>query len=156
MELTADYAIEIKERPPVLAACRRQVIPIKDIGSLIQELYGQLASAGLRPAGPLVTIHHEPDFNPEGSDLEICIPVNRQSTTASVSTREIPGGSSACTIHLGSYSGIGAAYAALMRWVPENGYAFNGPPVETYLVGPEQAKDEARYVTEVSLPVVKQ
>ena len=61
----------------------------------------------------------------------------------------LPGGPTARTMHVGPYSGIGAAYAATSAWIAAHGYAVAGPPWESYLDGPEVANPR----TEVCFPI---
>lgn len=144
------FSVDIKEKQPVTVVSLRRNIAISQVGSLIGELFSQLRCA---PAGPVMTVYHSPDFNPEETDLEVCIPV--RSGTSLPNVREIPGGPHACTIYQGPYSGIGAAYAALMEWMERNGCMCAGAPFEVYLVGPDGVQDEQKYVTEVCYPVMK-
>ena len=54
-----------------------------------------------------------------------------------VHTITLPGGTAAVTTHVGAYSDVAAAYAALEQWFATSGHRPTGAPWETYLDGPE-------------------
>jgi effector-binding domain-containing protein len=67
-------------------------------------------------------------------------------------TSEIPGGSHAVALHVGSYDTLSQTYDALYQWVHENGHNDAGPPFESYIVDP-QGKPESEWRTEVLVPI---
>ncbi|MFM8772288.1 MAG: GyrI-like domain-containing protein [Actinomycetota bacterium] len=54
-----------------------------------------------------------------------------------VHTITLPGGTAAVTTHVGAYSDLAAAYAAIEQWFATSGHRPTGAPWETYLDGPE-------------------
>lgn len=67
---------------------------------------------------------------------------------------QLPAVEAATTIHLGEMSHIGESWAALDRWVGENGWAFDGPCREVYLeAGDGSDDDQSCWVTELQQPV---
>jgi effector-binding domain-containing protein len=55
-------------------------------------------------------------------------------------------------VHEGPYEGIAKAYDALQSWVLSQGYEKAEHHYESYLVGPEDEPDAARWRTEVVVP----
>jgi effector-binding domain-containing protein len=89
----------------------------------------------------------------EEFDVVICMPVAPGATAGpGVDIEEVPGGTVACTMHKGPYSGVGEAYGALQAWMAANGKRPGGPPREVYLNEPGAVPD-AELLTEVDWPI---
>jgi AraC family transcriptional regulator len=67
----------------------------------------------------------------------------------------LPAGSAATTIHAGPYETLTAAYAALERWMEQNGLRPAGPPWEDYITDPAEFPDPKDWKTEVCWPVAR-
>jgi effector-binding domain-containing protein len=65
---------------------------------------------------------------------------------------EEPGGTGACTVHAGPYSGIGKAYTALQKWMTDAGRRPAGMVREVYLNDPASVP-AADLLTEIDWPV---
>lgn len=61
----------------------------------------------------------------------------------------------ACVLHKGPYEGFPEAYAAVIRFVEDNGYEICGSPRESYIDGVWNKEDEAEWLSEVQFPVRK-
>jgi effector-binding domain-containing protein len=69
---------------------------------------------------------------------------------------ELPAALMASTVHHGSYSTLGDAYEAILRWVEANSYRIAGPSREIYLYNQwPVSRDDDSYVTEVQFTVAK-
>ena len=143
------FNIYLKKLEPLSVVSIRKRIAVANINSLIGELFGSLN--GAQPVGPLMSVYNNPDYNPDDLDLEVCIPV--KSNSSSLSLRVIPGGTHACVIYQGPYPEMGTAYAAILDWIANNGYTPSNAPFEKYLTGPNDVKDEQKYLTEICFPV---
>jgi effector-binding domain-containing protein len=62
----------------------------------------------------------------------------------------------ACAIHTGANLFLGQAYAALYRWIKENGYQVIAPPRQLCLRQGKQINHPAQYITEVQFSIAKQ
>lgn len=151
-----DYRVELKEKPAVPAAGLRRRTSVDGINELLGELFRKISMLGLQPAGPVMAQYPEGEFNPESFEVEEWIPVNRKMGCSELDFREIGGGLHACTLHVGPYNLLGRGYAALLDWLPENGFRPRGGYLEIYLVGPENTRDEEKYVTEICIPVERE
>ena len=117
------------------------------------EIFGYLGELGVRPAGAPFSIYHDPEFKEEDVDVEIGVPVaERVPPRGRISGGELPEGTVAYTLHVGSYDEIGAAYRALAAWIQSHGHEFAGPPREVSLTDPAQTR-EADYRTELNWPI---
>lgn len=63
------------------------------------------------------------------------------------------GGAVAVAVHAGSYEQLGETYAALERWIDEQGERTAGAPWESYITDPADHPDPADWRTEVYWPI---
>ncbi|HWI62616.1 MAG TPA: MerR family transcriptional regulator [Symbiobacteriaceae bacterium] len=140
-----EIAVTIKELPSINAVGVRRRVSTREHPSLFEAVYTKLA--GRKPAGPCMTLYHDPEFDPECSDTEVLVPVE------SGAEQTLPAVKAATCIHVGPYDQVGATYGAIFDWVTGRGYKFAGPPREVYLVTPADVKSPAEYVTEIQIPI---
>ncbi len=148
------YEVVVK---PVVAAraasARGLLTAYGDVGMLFGDLRSYARRNRISTAA-WISVWHDPEFREDEIDGEAAFVTDdplpkdakiRESTLPAV-------GRMACTVHHGSFATIGAAYAALLRWIEENGYRVAGPHRELYLRGGGD-QDDPDYVTEVQFPV---
>lgn len=159
--------VEVREDPALPAVAVRVQRPMAglDIGELFGEqtarLVAHLGEHGETPAGPAYARYHE--FGPERADVELGLPVEQPPSdvgsladlaAGEIGASALPGGRRAVYLHVGPYAELGHAYAALERWLAEEGETSAGPPWESYLVMPgDVAGDPTRLRTEVCWPL---
>ena len=81
------------------------------------------------------------DIDGDGFSIEAGFPVAEPVTPSGrVYSGRLPAGLVASTLHVGSYSALGAAYSALETWLEDTGHTRAGRPWECYLDGPEVAE----------------
>jgi len=150
------YEVVIKQIESIKVASIREVIPTYgDVGKLFEELYGYLGQQQVTPAGPPISIYHDPEYREKDVDIESAAPIGASiNATSRIKVHELAGGCVASTIHRGPYEAIGEAYNALMQWLETNKYRITGSPRELYLQGP-MGVEPSSYVTEVQFPVDK-
>jgi effector-binding domain-containing protein len=133
-----------------------------EIAKRFQEALPMLHSAaerqGAEVLGPPLTRFFK--YEPTGVIFESAIPVAAGFTLEDANgiglkLNELPSGKAARTVHVGPYSGLPAAYAALESWIQSNGYEFAGAPWEVYLAGPQHENDFSKWRTEIYWPVRK-
>ena len=127
------YDVLIKKIEPMAIASTRGIIPsYPEQGGLWNTLGSYLAAHKIQPIGPCFTIYHadEPEI-----DAEVCEPLAAViQANEPVKSYLLPGVEAvASTIHHGPFVTIGEAYAALIKWIEENGYQICGPCREIYL-----------------------
>jgi AraC family transcriptional regulator len=74
-------------------------------------------------------------------------------TDGDVEVGELPGGPVVVAMHAGPYDQLSETYAAMERWVAEQGLRFAGAPWESYITDPADHPDPAAWRTEVYWPL---
>ncbi|MGH2503687.1 MAG: GyrI-like domain-containing protein, partial [Ktedonobacterales bacterium] len=138
-----------------LLGLRRRVIGQREIGPFANVVVTRLMAEELWPVSPLTHLYFDVGLDTEEFDLFVGAAVNDQPQDEAAWTREcLPAGELlACVIYRGDYAQIGAAFAALGRWMLASGYESIGPCREVYLRAPAHTNDPAEYVTEIQYPV---
>lgn len=156
MELNKELKVELKEIKPLVVMSRRAITSMNDVSTVIGKVFEDIFKMKLQPAGPVMTVYYDKEFNVEHTDLEICVPINSSINTGkSDKIKEFEGGIHACCTFVGPYSKLGEAYAKVMKWIEENGYTYTGAPFDIYLTGPGNVTNPEEFVTEVCFPVSK-
>ncbi len=151
------YEVLLKQVDPLLVASIRSIIPMGDdlgqhYGTIVAYLDRQHVPHS-HPAMLLLHSRYEWYDDRMAIDVETAIPLSTALPgNEQISTRTLPGGLLASTVHIGDDLSIGQAYAALYRWVKENAYQVIDPPRLVRLQRTEHM-DPGQYVTEVQLPV---
>ncbi|MGZ4588023.1 MAG: GyrI-like domain-containing protein [Mycobacteriaceae bacterium] len=145
------YEVTLVDLPEQPAAVIRGHVGHDGIGEFLGPAFGEvmglLQRQGLQPSGAPFG-RYRPAANEEW-DIEAGFPASgTPSAEGRVEQSSLPGGRAARTMHVGDYSAIGPAYAAVAGWLSKNGYVPAGEPWECYLDGPEVTKPR----TEVFFP----
>ncbi|MGH3146414.1 MAG: GyrI-like domain-containing protein, partial [Rubrobacter sp.] len=150
------YEVVLKRVGAQKAASVRDTLPTySGVGKLFEDLGDYAEDHGIRPSA-LISVWHDEEYRDEDVSGEAAFvtedpgPGNGRVTAGYLPAVE----SMASTVHHGSFETIGAAYAALLGWIEENGYRVAGPNREVYLRGGAE-RDNPDYVTEVQFPVEK-
>lgn len=125
-----------------------------ELGKCFGAVHTHCAQAGLNVAGPPFT-----RYASAGSEvivIEAGMPVAGSATTAGeIEAGFLQAGPAAVALHAGPYDRLGETYAALERWMAENGFSPGGAPWESYLTDPSEHEDPADWRTEVSWPLAE-
>jgi len=65
----------------------------------------------------------------------------------------LPGGPAAVAVHMGPYDKLQDTYAAMERWMQEQGVRAAGAPWESYITDPAEYPDPANWRTDVFWPI---
>ncbi len=130
------YNCEVKTQAPQPTLTVRTRTSVQQLPQQLGRGFGAVArylgEQGEQPAGPPFAAYHNMDM--ANLDVEIGFPVSRPFPgRGEVQPGEIPGGLLATCLHVGPYSEIGRAYAALTQFVREGGYEATGVAYEWYL-----------------------
>lgn len=133
------YVVELVERPEQPALVVAGHVERNAVGPFLDEGFGEVAQAaaagGVELAGPpfaRYTPHDDGSF-----DIECGFPIHGEAqATGRVVPTTLHGGPVAQTTHTGDYDAVEAAYAAVGRFLAENGREVTGAPWETYLDEP--------------------
>lgn len=154
----SNMIVSIENRPELRVACVRHVGSYSRISEAFARL-GELAgAAGLFREKPtmLAIYHDDPESTPEvalTSDAGLVVPSDVP-LPAALREQRLPAGRYAKTVHHGSYTGLGDAWARFMgQWLPESAERLGeGPPFEIYLNNPMDVPPE-QLATELYLPL---
>jgi effector-binding domain-containing protein len=150
------YEVVLKRVEAQRVASVRETLPAYSaVGKLFGELRGYAERHGVRPVA-WMAVWHDEEFRDEDVDGEAAFATaDPLPEDGRVRENLLPAVENmAATVHHGSFGTIGAAYAALLRWIEENGYRLDGPNREVYLRGGDE-QDNPDYVTEIQFPVKK-
>lgn len=147
-----DFVIKRTDLDPQTVYGVREKISVKDFEELFGRLFMEIGQKNLQPLGPPLAFYHDEDFEPESSDIEVAVPVAEGTPGA----HTVPGGPHCFTTLVGPYNNeaFTAAYAALMKWVEENGCRIARAPFDKYLRGGNECPPEEN-VTEIYFPIEK-
>ncbi|MBI4728515.1 MAG: GyrI-like domain-containing protein [Acidobacteria bacterium] len=153
-----DGNVSMREIAAAQIASVRTTVSLPEIGPAheraFMEIFSYLGRSGVVPAGPPMSIYHDPEFNEEAIDIEIGVPIaGTVAGEGRITSRRLDGGPAAVTLHAGPYEHVHRAYRALQAWMQARGHESAGPPREIYLAGPPQISDPAEYRTEVIWPI---
>ncbi len=153
-----NYNIILKELPEVIVASMRTVI--ENYGSL----FNLMPSMGMEMerlecvcSTPeyCFNIYHDGEYKEKGIDVEICEAVTEMKEDSKFITfKKIKRvDSAACVLHKGSYHDFPKAYAAIVKWIEENGFEIADNPRESYIDGVWNKDSEDDWLTEIQFPV---
>jgi effector-binding domain-containing protein len=155
---TMEYQVSVRESAPQPILSVRGHTSVGEMPGFFAEAYRdifeRLGELGVHPAGPPLSIYHDPDFREDDVDVEVGVPVPEAvDGTGRLVGRTLPGGPIATTVHAGSYELLGPAYRSLAAWTQEHGHEMAGPPREVYLNSPTEVKDPSELRTELVWPI---
>jgi len=155
------YQIVLKDLPSAIVYSKRMVVESYD--SYFEEIprIGKectAANPGLRCVEdpPYCFIEYlDGEYKDRDIDIEFCEAVTAWGVdTPTIKFKRIervPG--AACVLHKGPYSELRAAYAAVFKWIDDNGYLASGNPRESFIDGIWNRADPADWLTEVQVPI---
>ncbi len=157
-----DYEVKVREIPPAKAMTIRYVTNMgsiaPDMGKAYQELWDYMEGNGAQATGECFALYHmksAEDFDPENIDVECGFSVAELIPDGGrVKGRTVEGALSATATHKGPYDTMCAAYDAVMKWAPENGYELLAGWRDYYINDPSNLPPE-EWLTEVTCPVKK-
>lgn len=156
--LTAPEVLQ-RRLPEQLALTLRVTMPLPDLGAafgaLAARLHRELRAHAVNPAGPMLSVYHGDELDPQAVDVEIALPIWHRLAVrdGGISQHLLPAAEVAATLHAGPYHGIGSAYRAIAAWSADAGHTLGTQPRETYLVGPDRAEPDGLR-TEVAWPLL--
>lgn len=148
--------VEVEEQPTVV----RKVVdhPMSDMASVFDStfsnLFPALASQGISPTGPALSIHHR--MPTDTATFDVGMPVDKGlsepvATEAgfTLESSSLAAGRIARISHIGSYDGLGDAWGAFMEAVVAAGEKPAFPFWEVYVTEPSPDMDPATLRTDL-------
>ena len=133
-----------RQAQPTLAV--RTHAPVGKLPEVLGQVYGNIAQYLMgelheQPAGAPYVAYFNMDM--QDLDMEIGFPVGHPLPgKGEIAASEIPGGKAATVTHVGPYNTVEQAYAALSRWMQEQGLEPTGVAYETYVNDPQETPPE--------------
>jgi effector-binding domain-containing protein len=152
--------VKLEKRKPITIAYLRYTGPYGEIpfDGYIGRLYGWAKEKKVRPGFyPMAIFHDDPRTTPpEECRADIAIPVaGTPKGSDEVMVRGMPAMTVATISHKGSGGEYAKTYSDLERWVEENGYDWDGPPIEIYTRKPKVVDGNVLIQAKVMAPVKK-
>jgi DNA-binding transcriptional MerR regulator len=159
-EKTMSYHITIKDLPEVTVASMRKVIKsYNEFNTLYPKMGELMIKQKLECINPgyCFTLYHDGEYKETDIDVEICESVVKAGKNEDGMTfRKIPAvPQAACVIHQGPYTTIGKTYAALTKWIEDNGFEVTDLMRERYIDGIWNQEDPEKWITEIQAPIKK-
>lgn len=156
------HEVQIREIASIEALTIRFVTNMRSISAdmpgAYMEIWEFMEQKGIECTGDCFAIYHTKsasDFDPENIDAECGFSVAKAVTgEGRIVGRTIEGMTAAVVTHKGSYATLCAAYEAIAKWAPENGYELLAGWRDYYLNDPSNVPPE-ECLTEVVCPVRK-
>ena len=127
-----------------------------ELFSFMPEMGAEMERLGCRYALPEYCFTHylEPGYKEDHILIETCEAVTeKKEDTELVKFRELPEITAACIFHKGSYDKFPETYAAILRFIEDNGYEICGNIRENYIDGIWNKDREEDWLSEIQIPV---
>lgn len=149
------------KRLPEVTVCtmERRIKSYDGLFELMPELGVEMERLGCECAEPDYCFTHylEPGEKSEDILVEVCQAVTeKKQDSAKVKFKtlsDIP--EAACIFHKGSYATFYKSYAAVLKFIEENGYEICGNIRESYIDGVWNKEKEEEWLSEIQIPVKK-
>lgn len=158
----SEYEVVLKHVPPLrVASLRGQAPSVEQLPPTLGPMFGEVTGYvmqqnGKFTNGPMtgITVYHTMGTEPLEVETALAIEDGVKPSERIQVHHLPPIEQAASVVHHGAFSGLGAAYDALARWLEANGYTVVGPSREINLQY-DPAGDPNDYVTEIQFPVAK-
>lgn len=151
MEIQQNHEIKVLETAAMPVLSSRHRMSVDDFGRYYGELYERIAKERLTPNGVFGAMYHDVEWNREASDTELFIGI----TETEKADRVLGPQTCAMAVHKGGYSTLPETYAALVKWLEENGYKWVGAPYDVYTKTARDGLPVEEWETEVYFPIHK-
>lgn len=154
-----EIEVEVSEQKPVNLAGIRKTIPLDSISFFISTSYAKIYEHAKKnriqlEELPPLCIYHTYDEIKGSSDMEPAVIVPEGFPNSDViKTHHSYSGKTIVVHYMGNYSNMSLTYAAMEKWMSENGMSPNGSPWEVYITDPEIEKDTSKWQTDIVWPV---
>jgi len=141
---------------PILLIRRR--IPRSELQGMLAECFGRLFGHGHKAGLPIAgwPVARYLSVGPGLWTVEAAMPLAAAAAGAGeMEAGTLPAGPVAVGIHAGAYEQLPETYAAVEKWMADNGVRAGGAPWESYVTDPGQHPDPADWRTEVYWPLAE-
>lgn len=155
---SSNYNVILKELPEVIVASMRITIPdYNSLFDIVPPMGREMERLGCVCTVPeyCFNIYHDGEYKEKDVDVEVCEAVTELKEDSDMlkfkKLKKVK--TAACVLHKGNYSGFPKAYAALIKWIEENGFQLIDNPRESYIDGIWNKDSEEDWLTEIQFPV---
>ena len=154
--LMSTLAIERQELQPQPALVVKRRIARTEIAATIAEGLGKTFPYALQNS---LAIAGRPfarysDVGPGLMTIEVGTPLAAPADgVGDIEAITLPGGPAAVAVHMGAYDKLQDTYAAIERWMQQQGVRAAGAPWESYITDPAEHPDPANWRTDVFWPI---
>jgi AraC family transcriptional regulator len=141
---------------PLLLIRRR--IPRPELQAMLSECFGKLFGHGHKAGLPIAgwPVARYLSVGPGLWTVEAAMPLALAAAgEGEMEAGALPAGAVAVGIHAGPYEQLPETYAAIEKWMADNGVRAGGAPWESYVTDPGQHPDPADWKTEVYWPLAE-
>lgn len=116
------------------------------------EIFGLCMKKGYAMAGHPMARYV--DFSQAMVTVDCILPLQQAGEgEGDIQAGELQAGPVAFAVHSGPYEELQETYAAIEKWIDEQGLQRNGPPWEWYVTDPGSEPDPQKWQTEVYYPI---
>lgn len=151
MDYQKGYKIELQEVSERNVIAYRKKMGVDEFGKYYSILYERVPKEHVTPNGIVGAVYYDKEFDRTCSDIELIVGIREKEKADKV----MESGLCAVTVHKGPYSSLPEAYGALVDWIAENGYEWNGAPYDIYTKTQFDDLAPKDWETEVYFPVRK-
>lgn len=149
MDHLKQYEVSIVTAPLIRACMSRQVMSIDEFGYYYSGIFERITRDHLKPTHHVGAVYYDQVFDPAGSDIALFVGIEEVDQAEGT----IGGQRCAHVLHKGAYSTLPDAYAAIVRWFEENGYAWDGAPFEIYVKDQFNSRSPEEWETAIYFPI---
>lgn len=154
-----DAPVLIKTLPSVYVASMQATIDSYDeLFEIMPRMGNEMEQAGCETSLPeyCFTQYLDDTYKEKDVLVETCEAVTELKTDReNLTFKEIPEVNAACVFHKGSYDTLPKSYAAVLKYIEENGYTICGHIRESYIDGIWNKDNTEDWLTEIQVPVEK-
>jgi len=154
--LMSTPTIERKELQPQPALIVKRRVARSEIAATIAESLGKTFPYALQNGLPIAgrPFVRYSDVGPGLMTMETGTPLATPAPGAGeIEAITLPGGPAAVAVHMGPYDTLQDTYAAIERWMQQQGVRAAGAPWESYITDPAEHPDPANWRTDVFWPI---
>ncbi|UUO00873.1 MerR family transcriptional regulator [Mycolicibacterium novocastrense] len=153
----ADLDVEVRSVPARRVAAITGLVRLDDSLAWYDEAMAELDAAfpEAERTGPPGGRYANELFTQSVGAMTVFRPVRVPRPSGRIEVVELPPVDLVVTVHDGPHDDLDVTYGRLGAWVVDNALAVDGPIHETYVVGPRDTTDPARWRTEIGWPVFR-
>lgn len=142
--------VDLVEFPYTYIYSVRDTMGVGDFGRYFSKIFEELKEKNVTKFGLTGSRYFDEAFDPMQNDTEVFVIMDKNTANHSIEK-------SLCAhmLHKGSYSSLSESYAAIVKWMEENGYESTGAPFELYTKCGFNGYPLAQWETDIYFPIKK-